>query len=479
MRVALIFPTVPEPILDGSLASVEKKTWFSDLMKKRLFGFGNTNFIPPMALLSLGAVTPPWVELSIVDERLEPVDFDMPVDLVGISVITLTAYRAYHIADRFRAMGVKVVIGGIHATVLPQEALRHADAVVVGEGESVWPQLLADADKGRLQPVYQDETPVDLAGLPHPRMELLPHPECYVTTKVIRATRGCPNCCTFCTVGTAGSRRYRIRPVSDVVDEISAHPGRNMFFLDDNLGGDVAWAKALFAAIKPLEVTWYAAVSINALEDLSFIKSAAEAGCVCFGIGFESLSETTLRQMGKRRTNDPRRYAALIQRAHDHGIAIVGYFIMGYDSDTAADYDKLADFVLATGLDIPSVSALTPYPGSPIYRKLSRQGRIRHHRWDLYYDRWWDLVYRPGNMTQTEIYQRYLEMSRRMFALPAVIKRSLPHLVRLSPFGFTYTLQHGVCQKKALDAEVHRRLPIEPLTHGDVRSKTGEKALPN
>jgi radical SAM superfamily enzyme YgiQ (UPF0313 family) len=453
MRVVLIFPKLPDPIVDGSLKSVEKNTWFSDLMKKRLFGFGETNYIPPMALLALGAVTPSDVDLRIIDERLEPIDTDMAADLVGISAITLSAYRAYEIAARFRRRGVKVVLGGIHPTVLPQEALQHADAVVVGEGDAVWPRLLEDAADNRLRPCYQAEAPVDLATLPPPRMELLSQPDRYLTTKIVRATRGCPNFCTFCTVGAANSRTYRIRPVQDVVAEISAHPGRNMFFLDDNLGGDPGWAKALFAAIKPLGVTWYAAVSINALEDPSFIRCAAEAGCVSFGIGFESLSEATLKRMGKRRSNNPARYPDVIKKAHDHGIAIVGYFIMGYDSDTAADYERLGDFILDTGLDIPSISALTPYPGSPVFRKLSRQGRIRHHQWDLYYDRWWDLVYRPRNMTQAQIYQCHLEMSRRIFSLPAVVKRSLPHVFKRSPFGFTYTLQHGVCQHRELAAE--------------------------
>lgn len=453
MRVALIFPKVVESIADGSLTSLEKKNWLTNQVKTHLFGFGETNFIPPMVLLSLAAVTPASVDLIVVDERIQDVDFEMDVDLVGISVITLTAFRAYDIASRFRKRGIPVVFGGIHPTVLPAEALQYADAVVVGEGEGVWPQLLRDASAGALKKIYRADTAIPLELLPSPRLDLLPHPERYVTTKVVRATRGCPYACTFCTVGTPAGWIYRKRPIRDIVRDIGLHPGKYMFFLDDNLGVDIDYAKNLFRAVKPLNLKWYGSVSIDALEDCDFIEAAADSGCKFFGIGFESLSKHTLKAMGKLKTNNPDRYKEIIRRVHDHGIAIVGYFLMGYDTDVPEDYDQLAEFLLETGIEIPSISALTPYPGAPITRKLEREGRILHRRWNLYYDRWWDLAFEPKTMTPQEIFESYLKMMDRVFSLRPVIRRSLPHVRGLNPIALTYILQHGYDKQKTLKTE--------------------------
>lgn len=453
MNVVLIFPAIAETIADGSLASAERTNWFTDMIRKRLFGFGETGFLPPMALLSLAAVTPSEVTLSIVDERLQPIDYDVEADLVGISIITITACHAYDIAARFRRRGIPVVFGGIHATVLPGECLRHGDAVVIGEGEHVWPRLLDDAARGALKPTYQSRTAVDLGSLPPLPFHLLPHPERYVTTKVVRATRGCPNHCSFCTVGTSTGRLYRKRPVADIIREIQSRPGRYLFFLDDNLGVDRCWAFELFEALRPLKLRWYGAVSLNALEDGEFIRQAARAGCKYLGIGFESINADTLKAMNKRKTNNPDRYKPIVRDLHRHGISIVGYFLMGYDTETAEDYRRLGDFLLDTGIEIPSISALTPYPGSPIYRHLDREGRILHRQWNRYYDRWWDLAYQPLRMSQQAVYENYLKLIDRLFSVKAVLKRCLPHLLRLNVISLMYILQHGYYQKKTLAEE--------------------------
>ena len=453
MNVVLIFPAIGETIADGSLASVEKKNWFVDLIKKRLFGFGETSFIPPMALLSLAAVTPSQVTLTIVDERVETIDYDVQADLVGISVITVAAFHAYAVADRFRRRGIPVVFGGIHATVLPDECLEHGDAVVIGEGEGVWPRLLDDAAQGALQPIYQARQAVRLDRLPPPPFHKLSNPNRYVTTKVVRATRGCPNRCSFCTVGTFTGRIYRKRPVDDIIREIRSMPGKYLFFLDDNLGVDRRWALELFAALRPLKLKWYGAVSLNALEDGVFIREAARCGCKYLGIGFESINAKTLKAMNKRKTNDPRRYKDIIRNLHRHGISIVGYFLMGFDTETAEDYRRLGDFLLDTGIEIPSISALTPYPGSPIWSRLEREGRILHHQWNRYYDRWWDLAYQPLQMSQEAIYENYLEMIDRLFSVKAVLKRCLPHLLRFNLISLVYILQHGFYQKQTLAEE--------------------------
>ncbi len=453
MKVVLISPSVGETIADGSLASVEKNNWFIDMVKKRLFGFGETGLIPPMSLLSLAAVTPREVELTIVDERIQPIDYGVETDLVGISIITVTACHAYDIAARFRRRGIPVVFGGIHATVLPEESLQHGDAVVVGEGERVWPRLLEDASRGELKPTYQSRKAVDLETLPPPPFHLLPYPERYVTTKVVRATRGCPYRCSFCTVGTSIGRAYRKRPVADILHEIESKPGKYLFFLDDNLGVDQRWARELFRALRPLKIKWYGSMSLNALEDDVFIQEAARAGCKYLGIGFESISVNTLKAMNKRKTNNPNRYKAIIRNLHRHGISIVGYFLMGYDTETVEDYRQLGDFLLETGIEIPSISALTPYPGSPICSHLEKEGRILHRQWNRYYDRWWDLAFQPLLMTQESVYENYLKLIDRLFSARAILRRCLPHLLRLNLISLIYVLQHGYYQKRTLAEE--------------------------
>jgi len=453
MKTVLISPTVGGTIADGSLASVEKNNWLVNRIKKHLFGFGETSFIPPMALLSLAAVTPPEVTLTIVDERIQSIDFDMDVDLVGLSIITITACRAYDIAARFRQRGIPVVFGGIHATVLPEECLQHGDAVVIGEGERVWPQLLLDAARGQLKPTYQSHKAVCLDTLPPPPFHLLSSPQRYVTTKVVRASRGCPYGCSFCTTGTSIGRIYRKRAVKGIIREIESRPGKYLFFLDDNLGVDRSWALELFRALRPLKVKWYGAVSLNALEDDEFIREAAESGCIFLGIGFESINENTLKAMNKRKTNDPSNYKAIIRNIHRHGISIVGYFLMGYDTETAQDYRRLGDFLLTTGLEIPSISALTPYPGSAVCRHLEKQGRILHHQWDRYYARWWDLAFQPLQMTQAAVYENYLKLIDRLFSIKAILNRCLPHLLRFNLITMVYVLQHGYYQKKILAEE--------------------------
>jgi radical SAM superfamily enzyme YgiQ (UPF0313 family) len=453
MKVALISPSVGGTIADGGLASVERNNWLVNRLKKHLFGFGETSFIPPMALLSLAAVTPSNVSLTIIDERLQTIDYDMDVDLVGLSIITITACRAYEIAARFRQRGIPVVFGGIHATVLPEECLRHGDAVVIGEGEHVWPQLLSDARDGQLKPSYQSQKAVCIDSLPPPPFHLLSSPERYVTTKVVRASRGCPYGCTFCTTGTSIGRAYRKRPVNDIIGEIESRPGKYLFFLDDNLGVDRRWAMELFRALRPLNVKWYGAVSLNALADPAFIREAARAGCIYLGIGFESINEKTLKAMNKRKTNDPRSYRRIIRNIHRQGISIVGYFLMGYDTETAEDYRRLGDFLISTGIEIPSISALTPYPGSAICRHLEKEGRLLHRRWDHYYARWWDLAFQPLQMTQAAVYDNYLKLIDRLFSVRAILRRCWPHLLRLNLMTLIHVIQHGFYQKRILAEE--------------------------
>jgi radical SAM superfamily enzyme YgiQ (UPF0313 family) len=439
VKVALIFPKLVD-----SIDRFDASFWLTDKLKT-LFGLGKTNYTPPLSLLMLAAVTPPDIDIEIIDERLEEIDFDREVDLVGISVVTRSAYHAYDIAREFRQRGVKVVLGGIHPTVLPNEALEHADVVVRNQGEQIWPQLLHDYQQGEMKPIYDGELSVPFESLPLPRRDLIKHPELYLTTKVIAATRGCPYSCTFCTSGVAIGREYRVRKVAEVVKEIESIPGQYVVFLDDNLGVDRKFAKELFSALIPSKVRWAGAISVNALSDEQLVQLAAKSGCMSLGVGFESLSQKTLKAMGKLKTNNPGDYEMLVTRLHDSGILIYGYFLLGYDPDTPATYEQLTDFIEENHIEMPSINVLIPYPGTPIYEQFERENRILHKNWDLYDSAGGYVVYQPKNMTREQLVESYLRMTQRIYSYPSMVSRILGagHFAPFaSAWAFHYNYQH-------------------------------------
>lgn len=445
-RVALIFPK-----LTDSIDRLYNDFWLTNKIKG-LLQLGKTNYTPPLSLLMLAAVTPPEIEVVIIDERLEEINFDMRVDLVGISLVTRAAYQAYDIADRFRQRGVKVVLGGIHPTVLPEEALIHADSVVIGEGDGSWPQLLQDFHEGSMRKIYKANYSFPVETLPFPRRELLRQPDLYLTTKVITATRGCPYNCTFCTVGTTLSKMYRKFPISKIIEEVESLPGNFVLFMDDNIGVDTKFAKELFSALKSLQIKWFGSISVNALEDTHLVKLIADSGCKVLEIGFESISSETLKLMGKHRTNNPDRYKLLIKRLHDHGIAIVGTFILGYDSDTPDTYKQLADFIGKTCIEMPSLNILIPYPGTSIYRQFEREGRILDKKWNLYDTSVGNVLYRPKNMTREEMIERFLSLEEKVFSYRSVLRRLL-RTGYFDPLLFAWSLHYNYQHRQNLTSE--------------------------
>jgi radical SAM superfamily enzyme YgiQ (UPF0313 family) len=417
MKTTLIFPYV-EDIIDLMSAP----TLLTDTVRK-VFRMGKTNFLPPLSLLMLGAVTPPDIDVKIVDERIEKLDYDEPVDLVGISVVTRSAPRAYDIASEFRKRGVKVVLGGIHPSALPQEAAQHADALVLGEGEAAWPELLADFQRGVLKPIYHGRAQMNLDLLPLPRRELIRHPEMYVTTKTISATRGCPNTCTFCAAGVGLIKKYRKRSVASVIQELEQVPGKIADFVDDNTGWDPEYFKALMRAMIPLRLRWSTAVNVSALEDQELIDLAAKSGCYSLGVGFESLSPEVLTSICKDKTNHPERYVEYIGRVQAAGMAAWGSFIIGFDGDTKETFKKLVEFINRTNLEIAYVQTLIPYPGSRIYRQYCDEGRLLHQNWSYYESANGPCVYLPKLMTPDELIDGYLEVQEAIYSWKSILGR--------------------------------------------------------
>jgi len=350
---------------------------------------------PPLNLAMVAALAPPGADISIVDEALEEINFNDPVDLVGITSMTSVAPRAYAIGDEFRRRGVPVVMGGMHPSAMPDEALDHADAVVVGEAEEVWPGLLQDFEAGSMRQVYRGLGRHSLAGLPVPRRDLFKR-EKYLIPNTVQTTRGCPYACSFCAVSQFFGRSYRFRPVAEVVAELEDMAGQNVVIVDDNIVGNPGYAKELFNAIIPLRIKWFSQGSLNMAEDSELLDLAAQSGCMGMFIGFESLSPANLEFI-KKKANHVQQYREAIAKIHSYGIAIEGAFIFGLDHDTSTVFKHTTRFARENRLEAAQFGILTPLPGTELYRMLEEEGRIICHDWSKYDIS--NVVFRPKNIS--------------------------------------------------------------------------------
>ena len=351
----------------------------------------------PLTLTTLAALVPEdlHAEITIQDEGVQPLDLDFDADLVGITAITGTALRAYRIADELRGRGHTVVLGGVHPTLLPEEAAPHADALVLGYAEKSWPQVLRDFAAGDLKPRYHTPTGRNLAGIPPARRDLLKKDR-YSTVNSIEATRGCPHKCDFCVVPTAWANTYAHRPVEEVVAELATFEKRVALFIDLSPVEDIHYAKALYRAMIPLRLRWVGLATTRIAEDDELLKLAAQSGCKGLLIGFESISQDTLNETHKG-FHVAAGYGEVVKKLHDHGIGIQGCFVFGFDNDDDSVFERTAEFVDRTRIDLPRYAVATPFPNTGLYRRLEAEGRLLHKRWDLYDVE--HVVFRPKRMS--------------------------------------------------------------------------------
>ncbi|HEX8683196.1 MAG TPA: radical SAM protein [Ardenticatenaceae bacterium] len=376
----------------------------------------------PLTLTTLAALVPPElnVEIALVDEGIDEIDTGAEADLVGISAITGTAPRAYEMAREFRRRGIPVVLGGVHPTLVPDEAARHADSVVVGYAEQSWPQLLRDFVGGQMQPRYLQQPGLSLANLPVPRREMLPGSQ-YATLHTIEATRGCIHRCDFCVVPSAWGRPLQ-RPVGEVVDEIRAMRARRLIFLDLNLIADLDYARELFTALIPLKVTWGGLATTLIAWDDDLLALAARSGCRGLLIGFETLSPDSLAEVHKG-FNARKDYHYVMRRLHEHDIAVMGTFVFGFDHDTRESFGEIAEFVHEANIDLPRYAILTPFPGTPLFRRLKAEGRILTEDWSLYDGQ--HVVYEPRQMSPDALLRGTEWAWKQTYSYRSIAKRLL------------------------------------------------------
>jgi radical SAM superfamily enzyme YgiQ (UPF0313 family) len=387
-------------------------------------------YIKSLGPAILAAHTPVGTEFAYTDDLLEPIDLARlpPGDLVGLQVFSKTSRRAYALADAYRAAGARVVLGGIHVTALPHEAGAHADAVVIGEAEGLWGRVVDDARGGRLQPVYRHEGFPALAGLPLPRRDrALFRSRRYVPFDVVQTMRGCPFTCEFCSVNVQSGTELRLRPTPEVLAEVE-RLGRLLMFADDNVLVHPRRARTLLEGLAPLGKHWIGQASLAGLDDPAHVALLRRSGCQGLFIGFETLSETALRRMGKRQ-NVPSRYRDVVARLADAGIAVWGSFVFGFDDDDPSVFDRTVAFARASGLTVAMFTLLTPYPGTPLYARLEREGRLTAPRWWLEEDH--DRVapyFTPRGMTRAELRAGWQRAWRDFYSLGSIWERWRPRL---------------------------------------------------
>jgi len=415
-----------------------------------------------LSSLYVAAAMTPNVHTRIIDEEVEALDFDLNADLIGISFMTYNAPRAYAIADRFRARGMPVIFGGYHPTFLPEEAIQHADAICIGEAEFSLPHMMDDFTAGRLQSFYRSP-PANLAGLAQPRRELIRKQD-YAPLDFIQATRGCNYQCSYCSVSAFSGHSFRTRPVDEVIDELK-RLGRRILFMDDNLTGNRDYALELFHAMLPLGKTWYSQVGLGLVFDEELLDLAARSGCQGLFIGFETLSEAGLRGFNKK-PNLGKDYAVAVQKLHAKGIAVCAAFMFGSDEDTPDVFANTLEFLLESNVETLQATRLTPFPGTPLFSELEKQGRIFDKDWS-HYD-FNHVVFEPRHMSW-EVLDKGVAWVLRQFHTRRAIFRRTSRSLRYMGVGFTLAvvlpINLGWRYKLTVDGNIGRGAEFDGFTH--------------
>jgi radical SAM superfamily enzyme YgiQ (UPF0313 family) len=416
MRLTLIYPAI------GHRPGVDyMRTWQME----------------PLPIALLAALTPADVEIAFHDDRMEAIPFDRPTDLVAIPVETYTAKRAYQIASEYRRRGIPVVMGGFHATLMTDEVKDYAEAVVIGEAEDLWPEVIEDARCGRLKAIYSSNSQPDLGKVRYERAIF--RGRRYLRLGLVETGRGCRFPCDFCAVQTFFQRTARHRPIDAIVRELATLKAEKslFFFVDDNFAADLAFARELAKALMPLGIRWVTQMSINAAHDEAFLADLKASGCCGVLIGFESLDQTVLRNMRKTFNTMRGGFAPALANLRRHGIRVYGTFVFGYDGEQAESFDEAAEFAIDHRFYLAAFNHLTPFPGTPLFARLKREGR-------LIYDRWWlderygynGIPFQPAAMAPDDIREGCLRARRSFYTWRSMLQRGFDPVNRADAFMF-------------------------------------------
>ena len=384
----------------------------------------------PLTLSTLASLVPPEIpaDIQLIDEGIDEIDPSaIEADLVGISAITGTAPRAYDIAAALRRRGIPVVLGGVHPTLVPDEAMQHADAVAVGYAEESRPRLLRDFVAGRMARRYDQDPNLQFANLPFPRRDLFDGGMVNVA-HTIEATRGCIYQCDFCVVPAAWGKPIQ-KPVADVVADIRQMRAKRVIFLDLNLIADVPYAKELFTALAPLGIQWGGLATTTIAWDDELLDLAARSGCRGLLIGFESLNQASLVET-KKAFNMRRDYHEVVRKIRERRIALMGCFVFGFDNDTVDAFDETLEFVMASRMDLPRYAIAVPFPGTGLYQRLKREGRLTTEDWSLYDGQ--HVVFEPRNMTAEELLRHTRRVWKTTYSYLSIWQRLSGSRTRLS-----------------------------------------------
>ncbi len=429
MRVLLV-----DPMTGGGTLPLEAR-------RKLRGGLG----YPGLGLYTVAALTPAEIEVRVVDESVEDIPGDFEPDLVGISVEAPTAPHAYALSARFKSAGIPVVLGGIHVSLNPTEALGHADAIVVGEAELTWPRLIDDSRRGTLDRAYCAEGLADLDASPAPRRDLMRADHRHIPC-VIQASKGCPFGCEFCSLFASVGRRPRFRRIDRVIAEIRSLPGDPVLFVDDNIYANRDHARQLFRALTPLRRRWVAESTWQIALDEEALGLARDSGCLGLFIGFDSINRQHMIRKVPASGNPEEIYVKAIRNIVEKGIACVAAFVFGLDGDDATVFERTLNAIRGGGANLACFSVLVPYPGTPVFRRLQQEGRITERDWSKYVSP--NVCFEPRRMSAADLYEGTLWSQKEFLSLGNVMKTAARTCLQLGWARGLMTLKLNLAQRR-------------------------------
>lgn len=428
------------------------------LIRPNMGNYRSNDALPPLAMAILAARLPKDVEVTFYDDRIEVIPQEDTPDLVAMSVETFTARRAYEIAQSYTKRGIPVVMGGYHPTLMRDEVLQYADAIIVGDAEGSWEALLEDFMHAKLQKIYSGG---NLSSLDDYRMDRsIFKNKKYIPVELVQYSRGCHFSCEFCSIDAFYQREVRVRPVQSVIDEIKTLDTKKLlFFVDDNLLSSKKELDLLLDALMTLKVKWSCQISIDVAKDDALLDRLRASGCIFVLIGFESLSEDNLKQMGKSWNKVSGDYLEIVEKFHKRGIAVYGTFVFGYDFDTPELIDQSVEFALKAKLEIANFNPLTPTPGSGLYNRLLKEGRMINETWwhDPSY-RYGDPIFKPKLMSPQEFADKCFEAKKRFYAWDSLFKRVFLSKSKLNVFRFVMVLLANIVSRKEIYNKQNRHM---------------------